>query len=61
MKRYIVTGKNQNNVYLRTDSLVKARKEAETHDNAQIWKYHSKQIGHTVLRVYENGKLTKWR
>ena len=60
-KRYIVTGKDEKNIYLRTDSLKKAEEEVAKHSYTQIWKFETQKVGHLIFRVYENGKIVEWR
>ena len=60
-KRYIVTGKDEKLIYLRTDFLKRAVEEAAKHSYIQIWKFETQKVGHLIIRVYENGKLIEWR
>lgn len=55
-KKYIVTGKNVRNVYLRTNSLNRAIAEAGDHKHAYIYIYKRNLDDHVIMREVVNGK-----
>ena len=55
-KKYLVTGKDTRNVYLRTDYLRDAMTEAKKHKYGFIHVYKKYLSGYVIMREVLNGK-----